>query len=489
MASPQLLQAATEIPAQLPLPRLPGAAQPRWLTGATLVASDLLALTLAGSVSVLAWYIVERKLEPGFYLTVCPLLGVFLIAYAAAGLYPGIALNPVEELRRLTVSTSVVYASLAAITFLSREGELYSRAVFLLAWAQSVILAPVLRSCTRSYFSRRSWWGHPVAIFGAEPMAEAVVEALQRQPEAGLKPFAIFNDGAGGVRSIRGVPVFRKMSDAPKLSRQRHVRCAILAISKMPQSELLQLLTRHGATFSRIIIIPELAGLPSLWVEAMDINGILGLEIQQRLLLPASRLMKRLIDLGLILMLGAALLPLIVLISLAVKLTSPGPVFFGHRRYGKNGKPFMAWKFRSMVQNADEVLLEHLANHAALREEWEWNHKLKNDPRITWVGRLLRHTSLDELPQLWNALKQEMSLVGPRPIVKEEIHRYGEDFLLYQMVTPGITGLWQVSGRNNVSYERRISLDSYYVRNWSVWLDLYVLARTIGVVLKGDGAY
>ena len=147
MATPQLVQTA----AQVPFPRLPGAAQPRWLTGATLVASDLLALTLSGSVSVLLWYIVERKLHPGFYLTVCPLLGAFLIAYASAGLYPGIALNPVEELRRLTVSTSVVYASLAAITFLSREGELYSRAVFLLAWAQSVILAPVLRSCTRSF--------------------------------------------------------------------------------------------------------------------------------------------------------------------------------------------------------------------------------------------------------------------------------------------------------------------------------------------------
>ena len=149
----------------------------------------------------------------------------------------------------------------------------------------------------------------------------------------------------------------------------------------------------------------------------------------------------------------------------------------------------MAWKFRSMVQNADDVLFEYLTNRPALRQEWERNHKLMRDPRITWIGRLLRHTSLDELPQLWNALRQEMSLVGPRPIVQEEIQRYGEDYLLYQKVRPGITGLWQVSGRNNVSYERRISLDSYYVRNWSIWLDLYVLARTIKVVLKGEGAY
>ena len=420
------------------------------------------------------WYLAERKLDPGFYVTICPLLGIFLIAYAAAGLYPGVALNPVEELRRLTVSTSVVYAALAAITFLSREGALYSRAVFLLAWAQSAILAPVLRSCTRSYFSRRSWWGHPVAIFGAESVAEAVVEALQRQPEAGLKPFAIFSESPGTARSIRGVPVFRDLSAAPEVARQCGVRCAILAASKAPQSEFLQLLTHHGATFSRIIIIPELAGFPSLWVEAMDLNGILGLEIRQRLLLPSSSLMKRMLDLALILTLGLVLLPLILLISLAVKLTSRGPVFFGHRRYGKNGKPFMAWKFRSMVWNADEVLFEYLKNHPAARQEWERNYKLKKDPRITWIGRLLRHTSLDELPQLWNALRQEMSLVGPRPIVHEEIHRYGEEFLLYQMVRPlGITGLWQVSGRNNLSYEKRISLDSYYVRNWSIWLDLY----------------
>jgi lipopolysaccharide/colanic/teichoic acid biosynthesis glycosyltransferase len=142
-----------------------------------------------------------------------------------------------------------------------------------------------------------------------------------------------------------------------------------------------------------------------------------------------------------------------------------------------------------MVQNADQVLSEYLREHPILRQEWDWNQKLKDDPRITRVGRFLRRTSLDELPQFWNALKQEMSLVGPRPIVQEEIHRYGEDFQLYQMVKPGITGLWQVSGRNSLSYERRVSLDSYYVRNWSVWLDLYVLARTIKVVLKGDGAY
>jgi Undecaprenyl-phosphate galactose phosphotransferase WbaP len=489
VATPHLKPAAVQIPAQTPLSRLSAvASRAPWLTGATLVASDLLALTLSASISVLIWYMAERKLEPGFYLTLCPVIAIFLIAYAAAGLYPGIALNPVEELRRLTVSTSIVYASLAGVTFLSREGELYSRAVFLLAWAQSVMLAPLFRSCARSYFSRRVWWGHPVVIFGADSTGEAVIEALQRQPQTGLRPIAIFDDRPA-ARFVRGVPVFPDTSAAPSLARQCGVRCAMVAMSKAPQSELIRLLTLQGGAFSRIIIVPELAGLDSLWVEATDINGILGLEIRQRLLLPSSRIVKRLLDLALTIALGLALLPLLVMIALAVKLTSPGPVFFGQRRYGKGGKPFTAWKFRSMVRNADEALFECLSNQPTLRQEWERDHKLRVDPRITWVGRLLRRTSLDELPQLWNALKNEMSLVGPRPIVQEEIHRYGESFLLYQRVTPGITGLWQVSGRNDVSYEQRVNLDSYYVRNWSIWLDLYVLARTIKVVLGGHGAY
>jgi Undecaprenyl-phosphate galactose phosphotransferase WbaP len=489
VATPQLKPAVSEPSAQLAPPQLGEAPQASWLMGATMIACDLLSLTLAASAGVSLWYLIQRKLEPDFYLTLAPLLGIFLIAYTAAGLYPGVALNPVEELRRLTVSTSVVYASLAAMLFLLREGVLYSRAVFLLAWAQSVVLAPMLRSYTRSYFSHRSWWGHPVIIFGADSMGEQVVRALQRQPEAGLKPFAIFDDRADSVRSIRGVPVYRDMAAAPILARRRRVRCAVIAVPKAEHGELLRLLTLHGGAFSRVIIVPEMAGLASLWVEACDINGILGLEIRQRLLLPSSRVVKRVIDLTLTLALGMALLPLIVLIALVVKLTSRGPAFFGHCRYGKDGKPFKAWKFRSMVQDADAALFEYLTSHPAEKQEWERTRKLKRDPRITWIGRLLRRTSLDELPQLWNALKREMSLVGPRPIVQEEIEKYGEEFHLYQQVMPGLTGLWQVSGRNNLSYEKRISLDSYYVRNWSVWLDIYVLSRTLKAMLKGEGAY
>ena len=164
-------------------------------------------------------------------------------------------------------------------------------------------------------------------------------------------------------------------------------------------------------------------------------------------------------------------------------------MLYAQTRIGRDGHYFKAWKFRTMQQNAEQILAHYLQLHPELKSSWEQDHKLKDDPRITRVGRVLRRTSLDELPQLWNVLRGEMSMVGPRPIVDEEVWRYAERFKLYLKVSPGITGLWQVSGRNDTTYEERVNLDAYYVRNWSVWLDIYIMARTIWVVIVGDGAY
>jgi Undecaprenyl-phosphate galactose phosphotransferase WbaP len=177
------------------------------------------------------------------------------------------------------------------------------------------------------------------------------------------------------------------------------------------------------------------------------------------------------------------------LIALLIKASSRGPVFYKQERVGLHGRRFYAWKFRTMVLDADEVLEAYLEARPALRAEWDSQHKLKNDPRITRVGRWLRYTSLDELPQIWNVLCNEMSLVGPRPIVSAEIAKYQHHFELYTKVLPGVTGLWQVSGRNDTTYPERVALDAFYVRNWSCWLDLYILARTVGVVLRREGAY
>lgn len=240
---------------------------------------------------------------------------------------------------------------------------------------------------------------------------------------------------------------------------------------------------------SHVVLIPDLFGFSSLWVTTKDLGGILGLEVRQRLLFFGPRLMKRIIDICFSLIGGLLLLPLFALISVLIKLDSPGPVLYGNWRIGQGGRWFKVWKFRSMVMDADRILKEYLEKHPELREEWERDQKLRDDPRVTRIGRILRKTSLDELPQLLNVLRGEMSLVGPRPILEDEVKKYGANFALYIKVKPGITRLWQVSGRNDTTYQERVHLVTYYIRNWSLWLDLYILARTVWVVLTRKGAY
>lgn len=183
------------------------------------------------------------------------------------------------------------------------------------------------------------------------------------------------------------------------------------------------------------------------------------------------------------------ILPLGLLLALLVIMSSKGPAIYKHERIGKNGRPFTIYKFRTMVENADLALNQCIEQNPALAQEWEENHKLKDDPRLTRLGCFLRKTSLDELPQIANILKGDMTLVGPRPIVEAETPKYGRYFAEYCENRPGLTGLWQTSGRNNTTYSQRVAFDHYYLNHWSIWLDLWILAKTIPVALIGRGAY
>jgi Undecaprenyl-phosphate galactose phosphotransferase WbaP len=193
-------------------------------------------------------------------------------------------------------------------------------------------------------------------------------------------------------------------------------------------------------------------------------------------------------DLSLIIFSMPVLIPFLGLVALLIKLDSPGSVFYHQDRIGYGGKTFKLWKFRSMCEGAEKKLEEYLASNPDRKAEYEVKHKLKDDPRLTRVGRILRKFSIDELPQLINVLNGEMSLVGPRPFLPEEIDFYEKCYTLYTYVLPGVTGLWQISGRSNVSYATRANLDDYYLRNWSIWLDIHILIRTFWVVLRRDGA-
>jgi Undecaprenyl-phosphate galactose phosphotransferase WbaP len=207
------------------------------------------------------------------------------------------------------------------------------------------------------------------------------------------------------------------------------------------------------------------------------------------LLAPGNQTRKRIFEVAIAALLLLLTLPLAAVIALAILIETRGPILFGHMRIGKGQRRFRVWKFRSMVAGADGVLEEYLKQHPELRAEWRRHHKLKQDPRVTRVGRLLRRSSLDELPQLWNVLRGDMSLIGPRPIVEDEIAKYGPALALYEQVLPGLTGLWQVSGRTDTSYQRRVDLDCEYIRSWSWLLDLKILFKTVRVVLCGHGAY
>jgi len=460
----------TEVPASVEKP-VKKSARPR-LCCILLLLGDVAAVGFGAAISVLIWPHFSIGLNSELYLSLWPLFFLFPLAYTAFGLYPGFGRNPAEELRLLTVTTCLVYLALAVTVFLLKEASTFSRGVFVIAWMQTLAFVPMMRSTIRSSCAHKSWWGYAVVVVGVNPVAAEIAGALARQPELGLKPAAVVDDPELAV----------PLADLG-------ARQVILVLAGMPQRTARKFFDRCGELFPKIIVIPEMAGLSSLWVEARDLNGVLALGVQQRLLMPGPRAIKRALDLGLVLALSPLAFPLIVLIALAIKITSPGPVFYGQTRCGRGGGAFVAWKFRSMYTKAGELLEKCLASDPSLREEWRQCQKLRKDPRITQLGRFLRRTSLDELPQLWNIMRGQMSFVGPRPIVAEEVARYGDGFALYKKVTPGLSGMWQISGRNNLAYEQRITLDLYYVRNWSVWLDLHILVRTIRVVLRGDGAY
>ncbi len=457
------------------------------LSSLVIVSCDLATLTFVITTAVMLRHLFSGQYEMAAYLRLWPLLGLFLVAFASYGLYPGIVITPVSELRKTTEASTLVFLVLAAGTFVMRHRMTYSRTVFLVAWLGVVLLIPLARACVRRQAGRRDWWGYPVVIFGSGRIAEKIVFRLQQHPEHGLRPFAVLG-GTRTIGDISGVPLAGGFERAPEFVRLG-ITHALIAMSDKVHWQFAAKIESEAKLFPNIIVVPDMPEMSSLLVETRDCCRMFALQTRNNLLLRGPQLAKRIFDVLSSIVGGGVLLPLGILIGIAIRIDSPGSATYAQRRIGRGGKPFSVRKFRTMVTNADGLLFAHLRSHPAEAEEWKRDHKLRNDPRVTRVGRILRRTSLDELPQLWNVFTGHMSLVGPRPIVESEIHKYGDDFQLYTQVVPGLTGMWQVSGRNNTSYEDRVELDSYYVRNWSPWLDVYLLARTLPVVFKGEGAY
>jgi undecaprenyl-phosphate galactose phosphotransferase len=250
----------------------------------------------------------------------------------------------------------------------------------------------------------------------------------------------------------------------------------------------LKTLSKNG--FRHVSVIPTTRGLPLYGTDMAFLfsHELMIFRVNNNLAKRTSRFVKRTFDIICSILIILVSSPLLAFLYYKVT-RDGGPAIYGHMRVGRHGKLFPCYKFRSMVLNSQEVLQQLLDSDPEARAEWERDFKLKNDPRITPVGRFIRKTSLDELPQLFNVLRGQMSLVGPRPIISEELIRYDENVDYYLMAKPGMTGLWQVSGRNDVDYDTRVYFDSWYVKNWSLWNDIAILFKTVKVVLHRDGAY
>lgn len=393
------------------------------------------------------------------------------------------------ELKEILRTLAIFFIIELAIIALSK---LYtSRTLWLLTWVLIFIFVPVCRILLKKYLLRSKLYQKDTVIIGSGKNAKEVYRALSDETYLGFNLCYFISSDVVPKENIEGINVIDTINKdiISFLQLDTDTTQFVLALDdEITLDKWLRYLAKNKCR--SISVIPNLRGIP-LYGTDMSLlfsHEMLLLRVNNNLAKRSSRALKRTMDIFGSLAIITILSPVLLYLYFMVK-KDGGNAIYGHPRIGRNGKTFKCLKFRSMVVNSKEVLEELLENDPAARAEWEKDFKLKNDPRITKIGAFIRKTSLDELPQLFNVLKGEMSLVGPRPIVSGELERYHDDVDYYLMAKPGMTGLWQVSGRNDVDYDTRVYFDSWYVKNWSFWNDIAILFKTVNVVLKRDGAY
>ena len=422
------------------------------------------------------------------------LMGIqaIVVASCLAGLrlYRNVGMHPVVELERVVTATALAYLTLILISIVGNDRDLFAAVLCLVSsGCLSALILPSVRHLARCFLGKTPWWGQPVVIFGCSNNSDELIDELNKECHLGWKPigyvaeFQQHWERENATRYCLG-----DEADLPNIIEQHNVFWGMIESEQASSIELQQLMDRYHPALPNIVSVNGRKGNTSLFSRGIDCGSLSGVCYSTGLSLFIPKMIKRAFDLVVSSFVMICLSPLFLVLAIAVRRSSPGPIFYSHERLGSNGEPFRIWKFRSMVQNGDQILKTCLAKDPKLRAEWQKNEKLAHDPRVTRVGRLLRKTSLDELPQLWNVLNGSMSLVGPRPVPLKEIEKYGDVIWLYTRTKPGITGLWQVSGRNRTTYEERLQYVSFYSRNWSLWLDWYILLKTIRVVILCEGA-
>lgn len=401
-----------------------------------------------------------------------------------------------DEVREVAVVVLFAFMLDAMIVYLGKWQ--FSRLALGSTWVAAFLLLPLTRLLIRQRLNTLGWFRQPYVIIGRGTEAAETIAALNSEPLMGFEPVAIIAPpGMPRTQDAQqtapgALPTYQLDDQLLAYLRQPGPLRVVIVLDNGAREAFKALVQSLCLTRDDVFLVPAISGLPLIGMEISHFfsHEVLLLRARNNLNRRAARVSKRIFDL-----VGASLLllvlsPLLFVVAAQIRRENGGPVLFSQTRVGNNGRHFPFYKFRSMVTNADQVLEQwKVANPDLYQQYCTNNFKLADDPRVTHVGRWIRRTSIDELPQLWNVLRGDMSLVGPRPIVDAEIEKYGDAYRFYTRVLPGLTGMWQVSGRSDTTYRERTTLDTAYVRNWSVWLDVYLLARTVSVVLSGRGAY
>jgi Undecaprenyl-phosphate galactose phosphotransferase WbaP len=456
------------------------------LTGLPLLLVDL---ALGAVALLLANYLVNlsqgKPFNDGILWQIPAYLILQTIFVAFHQLYPGAGVNPVAELRGLVRSIASGLIVLAIINILLGQFPRIEFGVFALAGLLSAISIPAARTFMRRLCCLLPWWGIRLLIVGRQQDCLEAIEQLLSRRSLGFKPVGFTCDSNPLNDYQSDFNYLGKNRDAVSIAR----KASAPAVAIVSPSNLLEHPERLVFQFSRVVWM-KYTGFNDRNVDTSGVPSVVNCGERTPFLKLMPRLAKRMVDLTLSIPALVLLSPLFLVFAIAIRISSPGPIFYACTRVGQHGKRFRMWKFRSMVLDADRVLEGRLSKDAKAAAEWINTHKLQQDPRvIAGVGTFMRRCSLDELPQLWNVLKGEMSLVGPRPVPENEILRYASSFYEYTQMWPGITGLWQVSGRNDTSFETRVFLVHHYAVNWSPWLDIWILMKTPFAVLTKRGAY
>ncbi|MBR4642653.1 MAG: undecaprenyl-phosphate galactose phosphotransferase WbaP [Selenomonadaceae bacterium] len=397
----------------------------------------------------------------------------------------------VDTMRDIFKSVFAGWISSIIIIYFLKASNLSSRLFIILFGLFVLVNVCLIRYCVLKFLKRQNIFYEPIILIGAGLTAEKLIKFWREDLGYRYKIVGLIDDHPISAQLPKNFPILGGFNEARRIIRAANVKTVVIAAPGLGKEKLQELITKIQPHVKNISFVPDLIGTPMSSVELSLLfsEKILMLNLRNNLSRPYNRILKRIFDLTLTIVGGLMISPFLLAIALAVAIDNRGHVIFAHRRVGAAGKKFSCYKFQTMVPDAEEKLKKYLAENPEAKREWEESFKLTNDPRVTKLGNFLRRTSLDELPQLWNVIRGEMSLVGPRPIVQAEVVRYGKNIREYYMVLPGITGMWQVSGRSDTTYPERVAMDAWYVRNWSVWIDLMYLFKTVKAVFTGKGAY